>query len=91
MVAAPAVGEVEQLAADDQGAGHVDHAVPVVRVDLGHPHGQLGIGGGHDHVAVAQPLEQVLEAALLGAGDVAVQRHAGPGVDLGHMALRSVR
>jgi hypothetical protein len=78
MVAAPAVGEVEQLAADDQGAGHVDHAAPVVRVDLGHPHGQLGVGGGHDDVAVAQPLEQVLEAALPGAGDIAVSDTLAP-------------
>jgi hypothetical protein len=84
MVPTPPVGGVEQLAADDQGAGHVGDRADVLGVDRGHPQGHLRLGGHHLDLPVAIPFEQVLEAGLGRAGDVAVQRHARPGIHLAH-------
>jgi hypothetical protein len=87
MAAVPRVGQVVQVAPDDERtpAGHLlSQQLGGLSRDPGRRHFRRVVRHRHLDVPGAVPLEQQVEARIVRAGDEAVERHRRAGEDLAH-------
>src|SRR5215471_10906103 len=81
--AVPAVGQVEQAAADHVGADGRPRGAQVVGTGGGCVEDQAGVGAGDLDVSVVIPVEQRADL-VVGVGDEAVERHGSLSDHLSH-------